>query len=146
MNTGINENTLRQMAYRIWEAEGRPLGQADRHWHMALAQAGEQNDQYLTGKNFLGDTIVSTDITPGDGALVDDREYARMSEAAAESVTFGEGSENDINEENNLQAARKTSKRNKAGNQATLSASRADNSATEKSKNGKKKPSNNILM
>ncbi len=29
------EERIRAFAYRIWEEEGRPLGEADRHWEMA---------------------------------------------------------------------------------------------------------------
>ncbi|HLT03521.1 MAG TPA: DUF2934 domain-containing protein [Pseudomonas sp.] len=30
-----NEQTIRELAYQIWEAEGRPDGQQDRHWSLA---------------------------------------------------------------------------------------------------------------
>ncbi|HSP56738.1 MAG TPA: DUF2934 domain-containing protein [Halomonas sp.] len=30
-----DEQRVRQLAYRIWESEGRPEGQAQRHWDMA---------------------------------------------------------------------------------------------------------------
>ena len=30
-----DESRLREMAYQIWQAEGKPLGQHDRHWEMA---------------------------------------------------------------------------------------------------------------
>lgn len=30
-----DEQRVRQLAYRIWESEGRPDGQAQRHWDMA---------------------------------------------------------------------------------------------------------------
>ena len=29
------ERRVRERAYAIWEHEGRPEGQAERHWHMA---------------------------------------------------------------------------------------------------------------
>jgi Protein of unknown function (DUF2934) len=31
---------IREAAYRIWEEEGYPAGQADRHWEMAAGQIG----------------------------------------------------------------------------------------------------------
>jgi hypothetical protein len=36
---------IRQMAHRIWESEGRPHGQDERHWHMArrLVEANERS-------------------------------------------------------------------------------------------------------
>lgn len=30
-----NEQSIRELAYQIWEAEGRPEGQQDRHWSLA---------------------------------------------------------------------------------------------------------------
>jgi hypothetical protein len=30
-----NEERIRELAYQIWESEGRPHGQAARHWEMA---------------------------------------------------------------------------------------------------------------
>ena len=30
-----NEQNIRELAYQIWEAEGRPEGQQDRHWSLA---------------------------------------------------------------------------------------------------------------
>jgi Protein of unknown function (DUF2934) len=38
------EQRIREIAYRLWEEDGRPIGQADRHWQMAtkLADQGEQ--------------------------------------------------------------------------------------------------------
>jgi hypothetical protein len=29
------QERIREFAYRIWEEEGRPSDQADRHWHLA---------------------------------------------------------------------------------------------------------------
>jgi hypothetical protein len=39
MNT--TENRIRDLAYQIWESEGRPHGQAGRHWEMASKLADE---------------------------------------------------------------------------------------------------------
>jgi len=35
-----NEHVVRQFAYQIWESEGKPDGQAARHWEMACKLAG----------------------------------------------------------------------------------------------------------
>jgi hypothetical protein len=37
----IDENRVREFAYQIWESEGKPAGQEERHWAMAykLAEA-----------------------------------------------------------------------------------------------------------
>ncbi len=42
----IDDNRIREFAYQIWEAEGRPLGQEERHWEMAckLAEAEAQSE------------------------------------------------------------------------------------------------------
>ncbi|MBD9579118.1 DUF2934 domain-containing protein [Pseudomonas sp. BGr12] len=41
----VNERRVRELAYQIWESEGRPEGQHDRHWRMArsLAEAEAGN-------------------------------------------------------------------------------------------------------
>jgi hypothetical protein len=38
------EQWIRETAYRLWEEDGRPNGQTNRHWEMAtkLADQGEQ--------------------------------------------------------------------------------------------------------
>ncbi|MCF3154702.1 DUF2934 domain-containing protein [Pseudomonas juntendi] len=37
----VDEKRIREFAYQIWESEGKPAGQEDRHWEMArkLAEA-----------------------------------------------------------------------------------------------------------
>lgn len=35
----VNENRVREFAYQIWESEGRPHGEASRHWDMAYKLA-----------------------------------------------------------------------------------------------------------
>lgn len=37
----MNEQTIRELAYQIWEAEGRPEGQQERHWSLAHKLARE---------------------------------------------------------------------------------------------------------
>jgi hypothetical protein len=41
----VNEARVRELAYQIWESEGRPDGQEERHWRMArsLAEAEAAN-------------------------------------------------------------------------------------------------------
>lgn len=45
------EHRVREFAYQIWESEGKPDGQADRHWEMAwkLAEAQSLGQQLLNG-------------------------------------------------------------------------------------------------
>lgn len=35
----LDEQRVRELAYQIWESEGCPEGQAQRHWEMALSLA-----------------------------------------------------------------------------------------------------------
>ncbi|MCP8466262.1 DUF2934 domain-containing protein [Pseudomonas sp. ZM23] len=35
----VSEQRVRELAYQIWESEGRPEGQQERHWRMALSLA-----------------------------------------------------------------------------------------------------------
>ena len=54
----INENLVRERAYKIWEAEGRPEGCAEKHWSMAREQESVQDDQPDSYKT-LGEDDVS---------------------------------------------------------------------------------------
>lgn len=39
-----NEERIRELAYQIWESEGRPHGQAARHWEMACVLVDAQTE------------------------------------------------------------------------------------------------------
>lgn len=41
-----DEQRIRELAYQIWESEGKPEGQTDRHWEMAckLLESEQQGD------------------------------------------------------------------------------------------------------
>ncbi len=39
-----NEQSIRNRAYEIWEAEGRPDGKAEQHWMQALAEIGDTGE------------------------------------------------------------------------------------------------------
>lgn len=43
----IHENRVRELAYQIWESEGRPIGHEFRHWQMASTLAGDQGNEKL---------------------------------------------------------------------------------------------------
>jgi Protein of unknown function (DUF2934) len=46
-----HEHRIQQRAYEIWEREGRPEGQADQHWHQAMAEiAAEESAQEQEAK------------------------------------------------------------------------------------------------
>jgi hypothetical protein len=44
----MNETSIRELAHHIWESEGMPEGQAERHWILAsrITQANEHNHHY----------------------------------------------------------------------------------------------------
>jgi hypothetical protein len=49
----VDEKQITEFAYQIWQAEGEPEGQADRHWEMArkLAEAESSSPPvHLEGK------------------------------------------------------------------------------------------------
>ena len=60
MSTEINENTLQDLAYRIWEAEGRPFGEAERHWQMALEQVQMGANGSATADSPFGGDLETT--------------------------------------------------------------------------------------
>lgn len=47
-----DQQRIRELAYQIWESEGRPAGQDERHWQMAckLLQSEQQGDLQPTPK------------------------------------------------------------------------------------------------
>lgn len=40
-----DEQRIRETAYHLWEKDGRPLGQAEHYWQMALSMAGDKDEQ-----------------------------------------------------------------------------------------------------
>ena len=36
-----DDQRIRETAYHLWEKDGRPFGQAERHWQLALRLAAE---------------------------------------------------------------------------------------------------------
>lgn len=42
-----DENKIKMLAYQIWEAEGKPHGEAQRHWLQACALAETEVDGYI---------------------------------------------------------------------------------------------------
>lgn len=47
----LNEHRIREYAYYLWEAEGKPQGQATKHWEIAckLAEAEDQGPSSAPG-------------------------------------------------------------------------------------------------
>jgi hypothetical protein len=63
----LNENLVRERAYKIWESEGKPEGCADKHWTMACEYAesmqDDQADSYSTLDQDLDQDLQSTNET-----------------------------------------------------------------------------------
>ncbi len=49
------ETRLKEIAYLIWEEEGRPPGQADRHWRMAEGALRQEEAQRIQRKIVEGE-------------------------------------------------------------------------------------------
>lgn len=43
----LQENKIRELAYQIWESEGKPNGRATRHWELACELAETEIDGYI---------------------------------------------------------------------------------------------------
>jgi hypothetical protein len=94
MNSGRNEREIQELAYTIWEAEGRPVGQAERHWNMALGLTGTVNDQSmlgenLSGDNFLGDSVNSSGLAD---IIPDSQQYSKSQIESPQQVVQGSAS------------------------------------------------------
>ncbi|WP_417702555.1 DUF2934 domain-containing protein [Pseudomonas sp.] len=46
----IDEQRIREFAFQIWESEGRPHGQDERHWQMATKLAEAEAQAQSTAK------------------------------------------------------------------------------------------------
>jgi hypothetical protein len=46
----INEQRIREFAFQIWESEGKPCGQEDRHWQMACKLAEAEAEAKAIGQ------------------------------------------------------------------------------------------------
>ncbi len=68
-----DEERVRQLAYSIWEAEGRPEGQQQQHWDRALKiAAAEQAAGNDAGLEEVGELIDETPILEDDLPLEED--------------------------------------------------------------------------
>ena len=39
------EHSIRALAHQLWESEGKPVGQEERHWHLAARLITNSSDQ-----------------------------------------------------------------------------------------------------
>lgn len=60
----IDENRVKELAYQIWESEGRPHGSDKRHWEMATSLAQTETEATEpTSDTTAGVTPVATPPT-----------------------------------------------------------------------------------
>ncbi|RYY76166.1 MAG: DUF2934 domain-containing protein [Gammaproteobacteria bacterium] len=102
MNT--NEHRIREYAYQIWESEGKPHGQCERHWSMACTLAQTQMESELAA-NDSAQQMASTEpiepisptqpaqpVTPSDPIQpTDPVQPAQPVQPASPSAQFAEG-------------------------------------------------------
>jgi len=62
----MTEDRIRAEAYRKWEAEGRPDGQAERHWLDAEKQISNTEDLPKTWSSDQASGVVPSDDTASD--------------------------------------------------------------------------------
>ncbi|MEN0108818.1 MAG: DUF2934 domain-containing protein, partial [Pseudomonas sp.] len=55
----IDEKRVREFAFQIWESEGKPEGQAERHWQMAVKLAASEAGVPAASKTVKGKTLVA---------------------------------------------------------------------------------------
>ena len=68
----IDEERVRQLAYSIWEAEGRPEGQQQQHWDRALKIVAAEQSGYEAELEEVGEPLDETPIFEDDLPLEDD--------------------------------------------------------------------------
>lgn len=144
MNTGINEHELRELAYQIWEAEGCPPGQAERHWQMALEQARLQQEASTTGESFLGEAITSENL------IQDERQYGAQNNPFVDEITQttmeADGISTPQQPLDSQLPATKGGKRSKGAKSKTNDTLASQDAGASPRKPGKRKSSENILV
>ncbi|WP_462402748.1 DUF2934 domain-containing protein [Pseudomonas sp. Marseille-QA0332] len=81
----VNEERIRVFAYQIWESEGKPEGQEERHWDMArkLAEA-ESLAPKATPRKPATRTRSTVDAKASDGKVAAQPKPASAGKAAAQ--------------------------------------------------------------
>lgn len=74
----LHENRIRDLAYQIWESEGRPHGQAARHWDIASKLAAEDVESGFGNPGFDSPAQAVSE-TPSSTAAVAPKSRARKS-------------------------------------------------------------------
>jgi hypothetical protein len=66
---------IRQRAYEIWEREGRPEGQHERHWHQALDELGR--DESDPQGDAVPETVYGTDVSGETASPAEARKHGK---------------------------------------------------------------------
>lgn len=61
----VDEKRINDFAYQIWQSEGEPEGQADRHWEMARTLAEAESSSPPV---HFEDKLPTSSIVSGDSA------------------------------------------------------------------------------
>lgn len=157
MNTGMNDYDLQELAYRIWEAEGRPVGQAERHWQMALEQAQIQNELSTTGSSTSGQSFLGEDMTSDQHLLQDERQYAlqnnpldETAQTTMEATGANTAQQPLVSSQPSEKIGGKRKTKTKAKSADTLAdqdtGSKTETATSKGGKTGKRKSSNNIFV
>lgn len=67
----MDEETIKQVAYRIWEERGKPDGLDFEHWLQARDEIDADNGYGLSGSVSTG--VASPEAPHGTGQTIDDR-------------------------------------------------------------------------
>jgi hypothetical protein len=65
--SAAEEQTVRERAHAIWEAEGRPQGRHAEHWQMALSEFERENKAPDAAK-VVGSPVVT--MAPGEAPIL----------------------------------------------------------------------------
>jgi hypothetical protein len=65
--SAAEEQTVRERAHAIWEAEGRPEGRHAEHWQMALSELERENKAPNTAK-VVGSPLVT--VAPDEAPIL----------------------------------------------------------------------------
>ena len=142
MSISINENNLRNLAYQIWESEGRPTDQADRHWFIALNQISTR-----LSSDGSQDFILETDSNVAHAGSFEEHSISTEHRLSAQShidIDIPDNAQQSANDQKE-----KTGKRKKNKEKLDIDGIQPSASTTQKTSrknSGKNKNNDNILV
>lgn len=110
----INEHRVREFAHQIWESEGRPEGQAGRHWEMACKLAATEDDYQEQEQAPQHTTVLHNDLDiinkPKKAKTRALKKTEAANEAGLKDTSVERMAPSDINSEAPERSSRKTKK------------------------------------